>query len=154
MNADPTGPDPELIFAEALEKDDPVDRASYLDRACARSPEIRQRVERLLAAHDRAGLFLAVPATEIGAAAGIPHGTGEEGIQSEGLARLPFEGPGSRIGPDRVSPANWRRRDGRRLYGRAGAAGSAQGRLQDHQTRHGHRPGDCPFRGRGARCSP
>ena len=28
MNADPTGPDPELIFAEALEKDDPVDRAS------------------------------------------------------------------------------------------------------------------------------
>jgi WD40 repeat protein len=55
-----TGSDPELmtIFAEALERTDPADRAAYLDGACAANAALRRRVEALLAAHDGAGRFL------------------------------------------------------------------------------------------------
>ncbi|MFQ3650699.1 MAG: serine/threonine-protein kinase [Gemmataceae bacterium] len=41
----------ESIFAEALAIADPAERAAYLDRACSGNPELRQRVEALLAAH-------------------------------------------------------------------------------------------------------
>jgi hypothetical protein len=38
------------IFLAALEKDDPAERAAYLDRACGADQALRQRVDRLLAA--------------------------------------------------------------------------------------------------------
>ena len=38
------------IFTEALERTDPVDRAAYLDGACAGDAALRRRVEALLAA--------------------------------------------------------------------------------------------------------
>jgi eukaryotic-like serine/threonine-protein kinase len=52
--------DPNLMtnFAEALERTDLAARAAYLDGACAGNAVLRQRVEALLAAHDRAGQFL------------------------------------------------------------------------------------------------
>jgi WD40 repeat protein/serine/threonine protein kinase len=53
---------PEEIFCEALEIQDPVQRAAYLDGACRGDVELRARVEALLKAHERAGNFLQVPA--------------------------------------------------------------------------------------------
>ncbi|VTS00211.1 serine threonine protein kinase : Serine/threonine protein kinase OS=Planctomyces maris DSM 8797 GN=PM8797T_04085 PE=3 SV=1: Pkinase: FGE-sulfatase [Gemmata massiliana] len=52
----------ETIFAAALEKTDPVERATYLVGACAGDVKRRQRIERLLSAHEGAGSFLEHPA--------------------------------------------------------------------------------------------
>jgi serine/threonine protein kinase/WD40 repeat protein len=51
----------ESIFAEALGKQDPQERAAYMDRACAGNPRLRKNVESLLSAYD-AGRFLESPA--------------------------------------------------------------------------------------------
>src|SRR5579863_7497554 len=48
----------EDIFFAALEKSTPADRAAYLDVACGEDGNLRQRVERLLAAHPQIGSFL------------------------------------------------------------------------------------------------
>jgi serine/threonine protein kinase/tetratricopeptide (TPR) repeat protein len=71
------------IFVAALEKDDPAERAAYLDQACAGDPALRQRLERLLLAHQPADSFLEAPAAELGATAAAPPLT---------------EGPETRIG--------------------------------------------------------
>jgi serine/threonine protein kinase len=57
--------DPGLItlFAEALERTDPAELASYLDEASQGDAALRERVEALLAAHDGAGRFLQADAT-------------------------------------------------------------------------------------------
>jgi WD40 repeat protein/serine/threonine protein kinase/tetratricopeptide (TPR) repeat protein len=49
------------IFAEALERADPHDRAAYLDQACGGDSAVRQRIERLLTQHQHAGAFLESP---------------------------------------------------------------------------------------------
>src|SRR5215831_6571687 len=57
----PTGvPDmnEQTLFAEALERTDPQERAAFLDQACQGEPSLRQRIERLLAQHEHAGAFL------------------------------------------------------------------------------------------------
>jgi WD40 repeat protein len=54
----------ETIFATALAKLTPAERAAYLDEACAGDPVLRGRVEALLQAHERAGDFLDQPAVE------------------------------------------------------------------------------------------
>ncbi len=46
------------IFIAALETDDPALRAAYLDQACAGNALLRERIERLLKAHEPAGSFL------------------------------------------------------------------------------------------------
>jgi eukaryotic-like serine/threonine-protein kinase len=46
------------IFIEALEKEDPAERAAFLDEACADDPALRQRIEKLLERHQQAGAFL------------------------------------------------------------------------------------------------
>ncbi|MFO0797526.1 MAG: protein kinase [Gemmataceae bacterium] len=51
----------ESIFAAALDKADPAERAAFLDQVCP-DPTARERLDRLLAAHDRAGSFLNRPA--------------------------------------------------------------------------------------------
>jgi serine/threonine protein kinase len=48
------------ILIAALEKDDPAERAAYLDQACG-DAALRQRIERLLAAHAAAGGILDRP---------------------------------------------------------------------------------------------
>ena len=70
------------VFAEALERTDPVARAAYLDGACRDDAALRQRVEALLAAHEGAGRFLepdscamsetAAPETEGAPRASVP----------------------------------------------------------------------------------
>ncbi len=48
----------ESIFEAARQLPLPEQRAAYLDQACAAQPELRRRVEDLLAANDAAGTFL------------------------------------------------------------------------------------------------
>src|SRR4051794_41923578 len=40
------------LFGQALEHADPADRTAFLDRECGDDPELRHRLEELLAAHD------------------------------------------------------------------------------------------------------
>lgn len=69
------------IFLAALEIDDPVARAAYLEQACSESDSLRQQVESLLASHARSGEFLNVPALQqIGAAAVATEPTTSETI--------------------------------------------------------------------------
>jgi serine/threonine protein kinase len=46
------------LFIAALEKDDPAERAAFLDQACAGDRPLRQRIERLLKAHEPGDSFL------------------------------------------------------------------------------------------------
>src|SRR6516165_5194700 len=46
------------IFLEPLDKEDPTERSTFLDTACAGDDELRQRVEALLKSHAEAGNFL------------------------------------------------------------------------------------------------
>jgi eukaryotic-like serine/threonine-protein kinase len=55
----------EAIFFAALEKQSPAERAAYLDEACADNRDLRDRVERMLAAQVNAASFLEVPAHEM-----------------------------------------------------------------------------------------
>jgi hypothetical protein len=55
----------EAVFAVALEIADPMERAAYLDRACAGNVQLRAAVESLLNAYS-AGSFLEVPALKVG----------------------------------------------------------------------------------------
>jgi serine/threonine protein kinase/Tfp pilus assembly protein PilF len=58
-------PSEQSIFLAAVEKPTAVERAAYLDQACASSPELRSEVEALLAAHER------LPAAHTSAAADL-----------------------------------------------------------------------------------
>jgi serine/threonine protein kinase len=71
------------IFIEALERQDPAERATFLDQVCAGDSALRQRIERLLARHQQAGSFLESPAA--------PRLSPDDELSSEG--------PGTRIGP-------------------------------------------------------
>jgi tetratricopeptide (TPR) repeat protein len=52
----------EAIFFAALEKSTPTERAAYLHAACAGDPDLRGRVEKMVAAQAQAGSFLEQPA--------------------------------------------------------------------------------------------
>ena len=43
------------LFTEALSRTDPAERAAFLDQACAGNPELRRRLEKLLAGHAASG---------------------------------------------------------------------------------------------------
>jgi WD40 repeat protein/serine/threonine protein kinase len=73
------------IFDAALACASPQERAAYLDKACTGKPELRRRIEGLLAAHDQATGFL----ENSQAAAARP---------TVRLALQPEEQPGERIG--------------------------------------------------------
>ena len=51
-------PSEESIFALALEKPLPAERAAFLDGACVGDPTLRARIEGLLKSHEEAGSFL------------------------------------------------------------------------------------------------
>jgi serine/threonine protein kinase len=51
----------QTLFAEALERSDPHERAAFLVQACQGDPALRARIERLLAQHEHAGDFLQAP---------------------------------------------------------------------------------------------
>jgi eukaryotic-like serine/threonine-protein kinase len=62
----------EAIFFAALEKAAPEERAAYLDQVCAGDPELRRRVEKMLAAQGHAKSFLERPAAPVDATADQP----------------------------------------------------------------------------------
>src|SRR5215204_35457 len=49
------------LFGEALDRDDPAERARFLHEACGADASLRECVEKLLSAHDDAGGFLSQP---------------------------------------------------------------------------------------------
>ncbi len=80
------------LFMAALQIEDPVGRATYLDKACGSDSELRQRVEALLAAFGQAGSFLQQPAAD-------PAGTSDLPPPGLSLNSTLAEGPGTVIGP-------------------------------------------------------
>ncbi len=73
----------EQVFFAALEQKSPAERAAYLDAACAEDADLRQRVEKMLAAQAGAASFLEVPVHQAQAT----------------IRRTLTEGPGTEIGP-------------------------------------------------------
>ncbi len=63
----------EALFFAALQKPTPQERAAYLERACGGDADLRQRVERLLAAHPQVGSFLEAPAAGPTSPCASPH---------------------------------------------------------------------------------
>jgi hypothetical protein len=57
----------ESLFHEARSKTSPQERAAYLDEVCRESPKLRDEIESLLAAHDKADGFLLLPETDASA---------------------------------------------------------------------------------------
>ncbi len=94
------------IFADALEKANAAERAAYLTQACGNDAQLRQQVEALLQAHEKAGAFLEQPpVTALGVPplggpgspppeGGTPNGPGKTIVLSTPLT----EKPGDRIG--------------------------------------------------------
>ena len=74
--------DLKLIFCNTLEKAGAQERQAYLDEVCKDNPDLRDKLEELLALHDQADGFLEVPAAE---------------VTLDGSPLL--EGPGTVIGP-------------------------------------------------------
>ena len=60
------------IFVAALQYDDLDKRAAYLREACGDDQPLRQRVEVLLRAHEKAGGFLDSPDRDPEATEGLP----------------------------------------------------------------------------------
>jgi WD40 repeat protein/tRNA A-37 threonylcarbamoyl transferase component Bud32 len=75
--------DAEQIFHKAVDIADPKDRAAYLDRVCRDDDELRDEVEALLHADEKAVDFLESPAVNVDA--------------TSGTSTL-IEGPGTKIG--------------------------------------------------------
>ncbi len=74
----------ERAFADAIAIASPSERAAFLDQACGADPDLRAEVERLVADYFRAGDFLEQPIVQIAA---------------PDIDPLPFERPGTQIGP-------------------------------------------------------
>lgn len=83
----------ESIFSGALEKATPEEREAFLDEACRQDPELKARVQRLLAAHDKAGKsFLEPPA-------GVVSATIDRPAAARVLAEHSADLVGSSLGP-------------------------------------------------------
>ena len=88
----------ETIFAAALEKTNPAERAAYLDGACGGDVELHRRVEVLLLAHAKSGDLLD-PSARDAAATTPPTDDPATGPINHQPGSRPFpEGPGTRIG--------------------------------------------------------
>jgi hypothetical protein len=91
------------IFIAALDISEPAQRTAYLDQACGGDAGLRRRVETLLAAHERVGEFLGVPAVDQLEGSPGP-GTGLEDTQAdppgaeEGHVDLAFLSPTAKPG--------------------------------------------------------
>jgi len=75
--------DIKAIFSDAIEKHTHEERAAYLEKVCGKDAELRLKIEGLLKAHEQAGDFLAVPASDAK-------------VTVDGTTQI--EGPGTKIG--------------------------------------------------------
>ena len=81
----------QAIFIAALQEE-PANRTSYLERACGADESLRQRVEKLLAAYERAGSFLDNPAAAVSSPAADVTSAGRTatyGIDAAATANFP-----------------------------------------------------------------
>ena len=167
-----TNPGLVTLFAEALERTDPADRAAYLDGACAGDAALRRRVEALLAAHDGTSRFLEPDGTSVSepAPAATEEATGTSAPETRpcpepatredtpdfnnnrGSARRRWppprrvrRGPGHRR-PLQVARGPRRGGDGHRLPGRTDRTGQAPGGAEADQDRDGFAGGAGPVR--------
>ena len=116
----------ESLFVAALEKPTASERQAFLEEACAGDVALRQRVERLLAAHLETLGILDQPARPPGwteVAGGSAPGGVPRGRARRHRDRRPLQ----------AARGDRRRRDGHGLEGRANAAGSANGGAEAHQ---------------------
>jgi serine/threonine protein kinase/WD40 repeat protein len=74
----------ETLFESALKCRTPSERAAYLDQVCVGQPELRQRIDHLIEAHERSGGFL--------------ESAGAAGGRTLKLDSSPQEAPGTIIG--------------------------------------------------------
>ncbi|MHC4404458.1 MAG: protein kinase domain-containing protein, partial [Planctomycetota bacterium] len=63
--------DEQSILLAALEREDPAKRAAFLEEACAGAPELRQRVETLLRAHEHTSTFMEETAAPVAATVNV-----------------------------------------------------------------------------------
>ncbi|MCX6877976.1 MAG: serine/threonine-protein kinase [Verrucomicrobia bacterium] len=61
------------LFGSAIELADPSARTAFLDQACSGNPEVRNRLEKLLAVHASAEEFFRVSPVHLTDGAGVPH---------------------------------------------------------------------------------
>src|SRR5262245_40803750 len=82
------------VFLDALDIRDPAERAAFVDNACRGEPELREQVQALLDASERAGSFFDQPAV-------TPDQTTdhEPGGKPEVIPVTSGEGVGTQIGP-------------------------------------------------------
>ena len=85
-------PSPDTIVCAAVDIDSEANRLAYIAGACGDDCLLRARVEKLVAAHFRAGNFLEEPAGRLGATGPFTHARGDE-------VRAFREGAGTMIGP-------------------------------------------------------
>ncbi len=116
------------LFAEALERTDPADRAAYLDGACAGDAALRRRVEALLAAHDGAGRFLEPDAT------GVSEPASPATLEATGTS-APETRPPSEPATREDTTGRHDRRGPGRPAGRPPPAGSSRARSSPAGTR-------------------
>ncbi len=88
----------ETLFAAALEKGTPNERAAFLDEACSGDAAIRQRVEALLRSHEHAG-FLKTPAVQRLKQEQSSPQSPTEALPATLDSPAPAERPGTVIGP-------------------------------------------------------
>lgn len=102
----------ETLFAEAVAIESPIERAKFLDEACAGNAGLRTAVDRLLALHDSAHSFLEQPPAEVAAvaavaqgdpAATILHGSGSTTDDEDAT----FAGPAMSDNPDDETPLGY-----------------------------------------------
>src|SRR5512137_981187 len=88
------------LFAEALEKADAAERAAWLEQACGDDVQLRQSVEALLRAYEKAGAFLEQPAGPVrGAECGVESADSLGPLQTIRVSVALTEKPGDKIGP-------------------------------------------------------
>jgi hypothetical protein len=103
-------PDPnrvQAVFLEVVGYHDAADRATALDRECLDDPDLRQRVEALLRAHDQPDSLLDQPFVGL-AGQGIGLLTGPDGDGPEGTGKSKASDPtiGAPLYPDAASPGD------------------------------------------------
>jgi serine/threonine protein kinase/formylglycine-generating enzyme required for sulfatase activity len=93
----------ESLFHEALAKT-PDERAAFLDRVCAKQPELRAAVEALLAAHEASGSLLDKPPADLGLT--VDSEPGEPQVEFTGdFTPQPAEAPPQPIPTTEYDPA-------------------------------------------------
>ena len=125
------------LFLDASDLPSPEERAAYLDRECGDEPELRARVEALLAAEERAG---PVPAAE---ATGVFPPTPAEGSRRPGWSAPETLSEAPTSHPEPASP-------------RSGPPASAGGPTRSPRSRRSPAPADSSRAGSsagGTRCS-